>query len=179
MTLHPLRSWFPVLCLVWLLAATGCGLLSDSVVIRFEDRPRVNVGAPVILERERIGKVTSVERETAPSGQGGQGGQGAGGWTAKASIDGSRRERLRRSSIFIVDEDEGGPFLRYEIVDPASPPAERGQAFLGFNSYPDYLAWRAGRLGTRKLDEFFRILEDALRDLDAGGFPGRQPSQRF
>ena len=138
----------------------GCASLSGgNVTVRFQSEPNLSPQAPVTLNDAIIGEVASVGREKPR-------GASRNAPAARLAVDAAYLDELRQGAVFIVEDDAGGRRLRLEQPDPNAPPNSGDLVFLGFGSYRAYLVWRAARIGSRKVDEVLRLLDDALRDLD-------------
>ena len=150
----------------------GCaGLSGGNVTVRFQSEPSLSPQAPVESDDRPIGEVVAVGRETPR-------GSKRSAPTARLAVDAAHLDELRQGSVFIVEEDAGGRRLRLEQTDPSGPAKTGELVFLGFASYREYLAWRVAAVGSRKVDEVLRLLDDALRGLDRTPWPGPDPSYR-
>ncbi len=158
---YPLRAALLLLLLAIVPAFGGCGdlcnpLNSVTAKVMLQGNADLAVPVPVTLRGVVIGQVKEIvlDADNRP--------------VLVLCLDKKPAGNLDKRTVFYVDKTGVGASLVCEPVQAGNsarqddPDSKGGLVFLGFESYEDYLAWRAANMVKEGVGGFLDALDQAL-----------------
>lgn len=148
---------------VSLVFLSGCGdqldnfcnpLSQTSATVVMQGEANIRTPAPVTLNGVSIGEVTGKSLDDS------------GRAMLNLCLDHGQAEKLNKLTVFYVEQspqgEEGKERLICQIFPDEAAPTNENMRFLGFESYTDFLSWRAQGIVKKGLDGLLNALDEAL-----------------
>lgn len=151
------RAALTTLCLLLALSALGCGkggcnpLTAKSATVKLQGKADLPQNAPVTFNGAKIGEVVNAELDAQ------------GKPVLTLCLEKKGFEALGRSAVFYVNKDGAAKTLVAELLPELPPPPGDELVYLGFDSYPAYLGWRAEHIVKKGVSDLLKAIDGALK----------------
>jgi hypothetical protein len=145
------------LCLLAGLLPQGCGkggcnpLTGKSATVKLAGKADLPQGAPVTLNNAKIGEVVNAALDEK------------GKPVLTLCLEKKGFEALGKSAVFYVAKDGANTTLVAELLPELPPPPGDELVYLGFDSYPNYLTWRAEHIVKKGVSDLLKAIDGALK----------------